>query len=328
MTTPHVFTSDPIFMGGENRSGTTLLSLLLDSHPALAIGPELDFLKPRDLGSHILECCDLLIAKDPRVLGPGTDTADPDWYHGSHFVKQCQRFGIAFEELRELIQGSMAALRRPISRFEDRCFVIEQIGEYRRSRQGARRWGIKLQRKIPRVDEFANIWPGAHFVHIVRDGRDLAASHLRTVTWGYSTIEEAARGWLEVVERPSRVAPPDRYIEIRYEDLVSHPREVLGRVMRFVGMPWDDALLRHSEQSHTLFDHPWGHPAAEAAAKPLSADRIGRFRDDLTSSEVERFERIAGRQLVAFGYELESGHTHLGRSGAVERPSGVGRPVV
>src|SRR5436309_3410290 len=59
-------TSSPVFIGGENRSGTTLLCVILDSHPALVCGPELDFLDPENLGPHVLACCDLLAAADPR----------------------------------------------------------------------------------------------------------------------------------------------------------------------------------------------------------------------------------------------------------------------
>lgn len=73
-------TSDPVLLGGENRSGTTLFSVVLDSHPDLVVGPELDFVEPPDLGPHIVEACELLLASDKRVLGPGTDTADPFWF--------------------------------------------------------------------------------------------------------------------------------------------------------------------------------------------------------------------------------------------------------
>ncbi len=72
--------SEAVLLGGENRSGTTLLSEVLDSHPDLVVGPELDFTEPPDLGSHILRACELLALADPRVLGPGTDTAVPLWY--------------------------------------------------------------------------------------------------------------------------------------------------------------------------------------------------------------------------------------------------------
>ncbi|XSC42237.1 sulfotransferase [Bradyrhizobium sp. RDT10] len=63
------FPSSPVLLGGDNRSGTTLLSVVLDSHPDLVIGPEIDFLEPPNLGPHILRAIDLLDARDPKVTG-------------------------------------------------------------------------------------------------------------------------------------------------------------------------------------------------------------------------------------------------------------------
>jgi sulfotransferase family protein len=282
--------SAPVLLGGENRSGTTLISVVLDSHPDLAIGPELDFLEPPNLGPHIAEVCDLLSAGDPRVLGSGTDTEDPYWYHGAHFAKQCQRFGVDFAVLQDLVRATVAQTGTDLMSFEDRCHLIDVIGDYRLSRDGVRRWGIKLQRKINRVDEFARYWPSAHFVHIVRDGRDLAASHLVTVPWGFTTAAEA---------------PVGRYLEVRYEDLVTDPETTLRPVLDFLGLPWCDSVLAHWHVPHTLFDAPWGHPAADAAARPLSTGRVGRFREDLTPRQIADFEEIAAEQLLRLGYELD-----------------------
>lgn len=301
-TTPLM--SNPVLLGGENRSGTTLFSVVLDSHPDLVVGPELDFLEPPNLGCHIIDACALLLAGDDRVLGPGTDTADPYWYHGAHFVKQCERYGVSPQRLQLLIKEVRSELGSDLCSFEDRCRLIDAIGEWRRAETGAQRWGIKLQRKIARVDDFAEVWPNAHFVHIIRDGRDLAASHLKTVSWGYRSVADAARGWLEVVARPHAVAPLGRYLEIRYEDLVAEPRRTLGTVTNFLGLPWREQLLDHSSLAHTLFQKPWGHPAAEAVARPLSDHRVRRYLADLTPLEINEFEEIAEDELRRLGYPV------------------------
>ncbi|MFJ9895949.1 sulfotransferase family protein [Streptomyces sp. NPDC091280] len=299
--------SDPVLLGGENRSGTTLLSIMLDSHPALTVGPEIDFPEPPDLGPHILQVCDLMDRGDPRVAGTTKETIDPDWYDGMHFTVQCERSGLTRAELRTLVADLMAARGTDLSAPDDRCRLIEAIGELRRVHTGARRWGLKLQRKIQDVAAYADIWPHAHFIHIVRDGRDLAASHLKTVPdWGYRSVTEAAHGWLDVVTRAHRDAPPGRYLEIRYEDLVTRPRETAERMLDHLGLPWDEALLRHAEHEHALFNNPWGHPAAEAAGKPVYTGRNGRYLQDLTAGEIKEFEQIAGEELRRLGYALSA----------------------
>jgi hypothetical protein len=297
--------SDPVLIGGDNRSGTTLTSVVLDSHPDLVVGPELDFVEPVNLGPYIVESCDLLLAGDPRVQGPGVETADPDWYFGVQFAKQCHRFGVPFGELRGLVAGVVDELGTDVADFDERCLVIDAVGEHRRRATGMLRWGIKIQRQIHRVDDFARRWPRAQFVHVVRDGRDVAASNIvGGQEWSYKTIPEAAAGWLGVVERPPTVAPADRYLELRYEDLVGDPVTALHRVVDFLGVRWDDALLRHDELPHTLFDNPYAHPSAEPAAEALSAAKVARHRRDLTPEQIAEFERLAGHELVRLGYLL------------------------
>ncbi|MDK1389368.1 sulfotransferase [Sinorhizobium sp. 7-81] len=305
ISSPLALPSEPVLLGGENRSGTTLLSVVLDSHPGLVVGPEIDFTDPVDLGPHILAVCDMMDRRDPRLAGATKETVDPDWFDGAHFVVQCERFGLKRDDVRKLVTGLMAEHGTVLSSLDDRCRLIDSIGEFRREQTGAGRWGLKLQRRIKDIGTYAAIWPRAHFIHIIRDGRDLAASHLKTVPdWGYGTIAEAANGWLEVVNRPRQAAPDGRYLEVRYEDLVARPRETVERMLEHLGLSWDEAVLHHAEHEHALFDKPWGHPAAEAAGKPLHTGRRGRYLQDLTPTEIEEFERIAGKELNDLGYDL------------------------
>jgi hypothetical protein len=185
--------------------------------------------------------------------------------------------------------------------------VLDAVGEHRRGSAGARRWGFKIQREIHRVDDFARRWPRAQFVHVVRDGRDVAASNITLgEEWSLKTVEEAAAAWLYAVERPPKVAPEGRYLELRYEDLVSDPRPTLERVVEFLGIPWDDALLRHAELPHALHQNPWAHPSAETTAQALSAAKVGRHRTELTPEQIEEYERLAGHELERLGYPLST----------------------
>ncbi len=291
--------SGPIFVGGEHRSGTTLMSVILDSHPELTVGPELDFLEPDDLGSHVLECCELLGADDPRVAGPGVQTPDPRFHLGVQFVKQCHRFGVDRMELAGHVERAMHAAGGNLTSFKDRCALIDRIGELRRARCGTRRWGIKIQRSIARAEEFARVWPDACLVHVVRDGRDVAASHLRGGRWwGYRSVEEAARRWLDVVESTSQVCT------FFYERLVADPRAELEALLRDLGVPWSDAVLEHTAVEHTLLANPHEHPSAAEVSRPIYREAVGRYRRDLEPAEIRAFEGIAGEALERLGYPL------------------------
>ncbi|KHN91899.1 modular protein [Pectobacterium actinidiae] len=301
----HVLTSNPVLLGGENRSGTTLLSVILDSHSDLVVGPELDFTEPVNLGPHILNACNFIDINEKQLIGATKESIDPEWFDGVHFIIQCERFGLNRDDLRNLVNNAMSACDSDLTSLDDRCYLINLIGELRRQQTGAKRWGLKLQRRIKDVRDYATIWPNADFIHILRDGRDLAASHLKTVPeWGYQTIEEAAYGWLEIVANAHRSAPNARYQEIRYEDLVMTPQIVIKQMIDFIGLEWDDGLLRHSDLAHSLFEKPWGHPSAESASKPVYTGRNGRYRQDLTQEQIEKFELIAGKELQRLGYSL------------------------
>jgi len=296
--------SGPILIGGEHRSGTTLVSLVLDSHPQLTVGPELDFREPHSLGAHVLECCALLAAGDPRVAGEGVATRDPAFALGVQFVRQCERFGVEPARLAELTE---AALRErggaDLVDFADRCALIDRLGRARRDDDGSAAWGIKIQRSIVDAEAFARVWPDARFVHVVRDGRDVAASQLRGARgWGFADAAAAAAGWLEVVEAPAlrRV----RAHTLRYEDLVADPRATLAALLDFLELPWSDAPLAHQEQPHALLARPYGHPSSEAAAHAIDPAAVGRYARDLAPAELRTFERIAGAALERHGYAL------------------------
>jgi hypothetical protein len=289
----------PILVGGEHRSGTTLVSLILDSHPQLTVGPELDFLEPRNLGSHILECCTLLDAGDPRVAGTGVRTADPDFQPGVQFVKQCHRFGLERVELIAEVERAMLAAGRELTSFADRCDLIDRIGEHRRARLGTSAWGIKIQRHIVRPEDFRRVWPGARLVHVVRDGRDVAASHLRGGRWwGYRDVEEAARRWLEVVDGAPTATT------VFYEQLVTDPRATLEALLDELGIPWSDAVLQHAAIDHALLAHPHEHPSADDVSRPIHREAVARYVRDLAPAEIEAFEAIAGDALRRLGYPL------------------------
>jgi Sulfotransferase family len=289
----------PIFVGGEDRSGTTLVSVILDSHPELTVGPELDFLDPPDLGSHILECCRLLTAEDPRVAGRGVLTADPRLQPGVQFVKQCDRFGVDPVSLAAEIRAAMRAAGAEPTSFEQRCAVVERIGELRRRRCGTRRWGVKIQRGILHAGDFARVWPGCSLVHVIRDGRDVAASHVRSGRWwAHRDVETAARAWLEVVDGAPEVPT------VVYERLVADPRATLEALLAELGLQWSDAVLAHSAVGHTLIAHPHDHPSADDVRRPVHAEAVGRYRRDLTAAEIRAFEAIAGDALERLGYPL------------------------
>lgn len=294
----------PVFVGGDGRSGTTLLSLILDSHPQLAVGPELHFRGPVNLGPYILRCIEL------RQLTPSDEQwaqlkQEPDLYPGVHFINRCHRFGVDHRRLRELIEQTMAGLGGTLETLPERCALVEAIGQCVRRSAGADRWGLKIMRDLRIIDRYAAVWPRAQFIHLVRDGRDVAASQLRDHdSWGYADIEQAAKGWVDLIRKTRKLAKPYQVMEVKYEDLVVNAERTVRRLLDFLGVCWDDRVLQHSRVDHSLFANPYHHPSIATVVNPINASAVGRYRRDLTAEQITSFNRIAGETLSEFGYGL------------------------
>lgn len=301
-----VLGGSPVFIGGDGRSGTTLLGVILDSHPQLAVGSELHFLGPPNLGPYILDGIRLLRAGDARLTETGIRSY-PEYRSVLRFVRRCERFGVALDPLEDLIRSAIAKTGTDLSNFEHRCVLIDSLGRHIARAAGKPRWGMKLMRAIKNLPRYAEVWPEARFVHIIRDGRDVAASQIRDhSSWGYSSIEIAAERWPKLVTTIHSYQSAHRLFELRYEDVVAAPESSLRSLADFLNVPWDESMLRHSQVEHGLLRSGVQHPSHDAVSRPINSSAVGRFRHDLTPQEIDAFEAVAGPVLDEFGYTRDT----------------------
>lgn len=293
-------TSNPIFIGGDGRSGTTLLSVILNAHPKLSVGPELHFSGPKNLGEYILHCAKLLAAGDPSVFGKGLKE-NPDLKLGVQFAKRCHRMGIEFDELLGIIQK--ISVNSSVESFKDRCYLIEALGKKLTKKFNTDRWGIKIMREIRSCDEYAKIWPNASFIHIIRDGRDVAASQLVDHgKWGYASISQASINWSKLISKTRTKAKNLKYLEIRYEDLVLDPKNSIQVIVDFLGYEFHESMLDHTNSYNPIFENPYNHPSIDQITKPLNSTSIGRFKNDFSPAEIEEFNKESFELLVDLKY--------------------------
>ena len=164
--------------------------------------------------------------------------------------------------------------------------------------QGKPRWGEKTPTYVQKMKLIQRAIPEARFVHVIRDGRDVALSVLdRTVR--DLTAGDIAKRWQKKITKAREDSPKlDHYMEIRYEDLILDTEPVLRRVCEFIELPWDDALLTYHERSaDRLQEMARALPAEgrakelsverrlethEMTTKPPSADRVARWRTQMT----------------------------------------------
>lgn len=279
--------SRPVFIVGAPRSGTTLLQYMLRAHPALSIPTgESHFIVPlmRDearYGDLRRRANVVAVLEAMRRMRP--EFTDTD-LHGLHFDAQelADRFvAEGRQTMRDLIAG---------------LFETNARGE------GKRRWGDKTPYYVLHMPALHGWWPDAQFIHVVRDGRDVALSLMgrRDDFYVYNTYF-AARYWEQYVEtgrRHGEALSARQYLELRYEDLLQAPRETLGAVCDFLGLDFEDSVL----------DYP--RPAEGGKTPllkgPLQATNAGKWRQTMSARQVRLFERAAGGTLERFGYSVST----------------------
>ena len=270
-----------MFVVGCGRSGTTLLRLMLDAHPDLAIPPE----------SHFLSRFGHAIDRYRAAAGG----VDPDRLAGD--ILRTRTFA-AWEVPEAEVRTRVAALPRPAS-FAD---VVDAVYRAYAEPRDASRWGDKTPRYVLDLPLFDRLFPGSRFVHILRDGRDVATS-LRTVRFGPNDPMGAAAFW----ERRVRAGRRDgarlgsaRYTEVRYEELVRDPETQLRAVCAAIDLSWDPAMLEYHRRVDEALpdDRRSQHRNEDRPPTPGLRD----WRTEMSDDDVAAFEAVAGDLLDELGY--------------------------
>ena len=289
------------FVVGVGRSGTTLLRLMLDAHPEMAIPPETHFI--------------------PAFI----QRSGQPWFNAaraaSAIVEDPHRRWDDFA----LEPGDLLARMKAIESFNT-SDAVRAFYDLYAERQGKPRWGDKTPDYVKRMRRIKRTLPEAHFIHVIRDGRDVALStNKRIVQRGHRDpipAGIAARRWRSRILKARGDSPyVGDYLEVRYEDLVTDTEPTLRRVCEFVELEFDPAMLRYHERAEQRLSEMArampardGRPAREAgerlkahqmATKPPSPDRISVWREEMEDDYRGLYEQFAGDLLAELGYEVD-----------------------
>ena len=299
-----IISKSPVFIGGEGRSGTTLLSVILNSHPDIAFGPELHFRGPKNLSQYILDGLECIANREIDEVFM-TEVRGQEIHQAINFIKRCHRFGIVPDVLKTIVTRCQKDMKDGVA-FDERCILINELGNHVRAVEGKQRWGIKIMRDLVLMDQYVGNWPNCFFIHIIRDGRDVAASQLVDHQgWGYSDIEQAANQWKTFILNVRNKSDSKRYIEVRYEDLVLDTENCLKSLFSVIDLAWDDDVMKYYEKPHSLLKNSYDHPSAKGVSQPMRTNAIGRYKDDLNLALIHEYDHIAGDVLSDLGYEVE-----------------------
>ena len=268
------------FIVARGRSGTTLLRAILDTHPALAIPGE----------SHFAVSFAIRRGRYERR----------DRFDVEVFVRDLirhwgfRRWEIPEERVRAAFTAAPPEDLAEAVRLAFRLYAVSR---------GKQRYGDKTPGFILHIDLLADLFPEARFVHLIRDGRDVALSYLDT-DFGVNTLTDAAIYWDRFV-RAGRAAGrklgPARYMEVRYEDLVGDVEGTVRSVCEHIELPFDPAMLSYHERVEGLDALSHSEHHRNISLPPTRGLRD--WRNQMVPREVALFEALAGDLISELGYE-------------------------
>jgi len=269
----------PIFVVGMPRSGTTLLSAMLDAHSQIAISPE----------THFYTHC------QPSATDSNGRLAEAwEWLQQQPGV---QDLGLSKDELERIWRGVSTA---PSAAPPD---LLQALLSTYAERTGAEAWGEKTPDHLAHVPEMFEDFPRAVVLAIVRDPRDVCLS-LRGLPWNYDSPPESAWKWRRYARRTERYAElfSSQFREVRYEQLLETPERVLRDVLNWIGAPFEEGVLsfHRGENSRAgLTQEPW----KRKAARPIDPSNKEKWKGQMSPAERWIIQEITGKYLRKKGYE-------------------------
>lgn len=275
-------TESPFFIVGVHRSGTTLLRYMLGSSPRIYIPPESDFIPyffqkspTAEMAPH--RAAEIIATIFSRYRFVGEWQGDPP-------------------EIASLLPEGPACTPA--------AFLSALYATYAQQ-QGAVRWGDKTPIYASYMDLIHDIFPQAQFIHLIRDGRDVALSMLDK--WGegefHIDLYYAARSWVRRIRQAqasgSRLGS-SLYYELRYEDLVRDPEVALEPLCAFLAEPYLPQMAQPHHLGRKRIQEGEFH---EPIRQPPSTARVGRWRQAMSVADQRLFHRVAGDLLAKLGYD-------------------------
>lgn len=264
-----------LFIIGSPRSGTTWLQIMLDAHPQVCTTVELTLFSKYTA---------------PWIEAwnkERTKYKDSELSQGLPFVWTEEEF---YGFLKEFIQRVYAKV---IEQDPRATHILDKHPGY-----------------SPFVHDIDRLLPNSRFLHLIRDGRDVAVSMMAArekMGFGAGTVESSAAAWKQTVLQAKRAGRfTGRYHEVFYEDLIADGFATMKNVFQFCGLDISDADLTRIVEEHRFERMKAKRQHSDERFKTPEAHyrkgRAGTWAEDLSAKQKYLFHRVAGDLLVELGF--------------------------
>lgn len=288
---------NPLFIVGNPRSGTSLLRLILTSNSQVLIPPECGFM--------------IWLREKYRYWGIDNigNSEEIDGFINDLFErKKFDTWKLDRLEIKEKIIA-----KRPAS-YADLCAVIYAAFASNIKKE-YKIWGDKNNYYLNHLDELQDLYRGARFLHIVRDGRDVACSYREVMAAKIDSpyapkleteIQDIAIVWSNNVNKINSfmsMLATDKSKVIKYENLAAFPKDTISSICEWLGVPFEGNMLTYYQQNIENKLEPestlmWKKRTLE----PISTSTVGRHARMLTAHESKMFLDYASDVLSLFDY--------------------------
>jgi hypothetical protein len=276
----------PIFIIGCDRSGNTLLRVMLNQSSVLHIPKESGFITK--------------LWKQQELYG---DFTQP--YQRWFFIRDLQTYKATsqtfsfpiFELTLEEAEEALAKIAP--TNYPGATTALFKAAAHKKGKQ---RWGDKTPAYVLQLNCLAEAFPHAKFVHIIRDGRDVSASIIKA-GWLNSFIK-TAEYWHKRVKTAMEAGVTlgnSRYYELRYEQLVLYPEQTLKDLCTWLDLEYTPMMLEHQRNASNYVSNWQGHNMVK---KPIDSSRVYAWKTQLSQRQLADFESVAGELLKELGYEF------------------------
>ncbi len=264
---------EKLFIVGVGRSGTSLLQSMLNAHSKIQFLPETGFLR-RYIFNNTINCRKV----NSRILKADTRLNRLDIDLSKVFSKSTYNRAQLLEKYSEIL--SFYANKSEIS-------VI----------------GDKDPRLIEFIHRINKIFSECYIIHIVRDPRDIIRSKLNA-EWSRSRsiYIHIFIGLAQlIIARTSGSVYNERFLTIRYEDMVSNPSIELTKLCNKIGIDFESEMLSFNMSASQLMsadEYQW----KKETLSPLKKDNFGKWKHELSAFQVGLIESVYKDVFIEYGY--------------------------
>ena len=270
----------PIFVTGVSRSGKSLMSRLLGLHPNIATHDQEFRMWPRFY----------------RQYGDLGQSAN---------LERCLAAMLSYNNIHALIDGDADYVRIKFREGEPtygRLFAL--FFDYDAQRAGKARWGDQSQKLERHADAILAAYPAACVIHMIRDPRDrYTCKEIVRKRRGKKGLDlhRDTNIWLgsAFLAQRNQERYPDGYQVVRYETLVSQPKETLHQVCAFLGEV--DIPAPRLTEGLQGFQDDSGYSRYDG----VSTAYVGCFREAMPGHQVAFMQAQTQQAMVAYNYDLE-----------------------